>query len=218
MQAPDRTVTCSYVGSELNLPTRHALEGVFARALRPYVVGDVLEVGAGLGGTSHFLCDGRQRSWTSLEPDADLLRQLKASLAAHPLPSPARALRSTVSALPADERFDTILDIDVLEHIDDDLGELARSATHLRQAVTSSSWHRPIKRSTVPSTRRSGTSAATTRGRFLRPLRPCSNPSRRPLMPPVWPHRWPTVCCCEHPFPPAARSCSGIECSSSFRA
>ena len=133
MQAPDKMVPSSYVGSELEI-FQHATrwKAYFAGTLKPYVVGDVLEVGAGLGGTSHFLCDGRQRSWTSLEPDADLLRQLEASLAAHPLPSPVRALCSTVAALPADERFDTILYIDVLEHIDDDLGELVRSATHLR--------------------------------------------------------------------------------------
>ena len=34
--------------------------------------------------------------------------------------------------LPADHLFDTILYIDVLEHIEDDAAELARSASHLR--------------------------------------------------------------------------------------
>ena len=110
MQAQARAAAGAYVGSELEI-FQHATrwKAYFARALRPYVVGDVLEVGAGLGGTSRFLCDGRQRSWTSLEPDADLLGQLEASLAADPLRSPVRALCSTVAALSADERFDTIL-------------------------------------------------------------------------------------------------------------
>jgi hypothetical protein len=32
-------------------------------------VGDVVEVGAGLGSTTRYLCDGRQRLWLCLEPD-----------------------------------------------------------------------------------------------------------------------------------------------------
>jgi hypothetical protein len=38
----------------------------------------------------------------------------------------------TVDALAADERFDAILYIDVLEHIEDDVAELERSAARLR--------------------------------------------------------------------------------------
>ena len=50
-------------------------------------------------------------------------------------------------------------------------------------------------------------------------LRPCFNPSRPSTsMRSAWPHRWPTVCCFEHPCPPTARSSSGIECSSPCRA
>ena len=180
MQAPDKMMASSYVGSELEI-FQHATrwKAYSARTLRPYMVGDVLEVGAGLGGTSHFLCDGRQRSWTSLEPDADLLRQLEASLAAHPLPSPARALCSTVAALPADERFDTILYIDVLEHIDDDFSELARSATHLRPGghiIVLAPAHQALY---SPFDKAIGHFPATTRRRCLPPLRPCSNLSRR---------------------------------------
>jgi 2-polyprenyl-3-methyl-5-hydroxy-6-metoxy-1,4-benzoquinol methylase len=122
-----------YVGSELEI-FQHATrwKAYFARTLRPFIVGDVLEVGAGLGGTSRFLCDGRQRSWTCLEPDRALLGQLEASLNARPLPSSGRALCGTVATLPADEYFDTILYVDVLEHIEDDRSELLRSASRLR--------------------------------------------------------------------------------------
>lgn len=133
MEALDSMPASSYVGSELEI-FQHATrwKAYFARALRRYVTGNVLEVGAGLGGTSRFLCDGQQRSWTCLEPDSALLDQLHASFGADPLPSPVRVLCGTVGALPDHERFDTILYIDVLEHIDDDSGELARSAAHLR--------------------------------------------------------------------------------------
>jgi len=127
-------VTSSYVGSELEI-FQHATnwKAYYGRAIKPYVIGDVLEVGAGLGATSRFLCDGRQRSWTCLEPDPELLGQLHERLAAQPLPSPVRTMCGTVDALAADQRFDAILYIDVLEHIEDDVAELERSATRLRQ-------------------------------------------------------------------------------------
>ncbi len=130
-QALDSVVT-SYVGSELDI-FQHATnwKEYYGHTIKPYVVGDVLEVGAGLGATSRFLCDGRQRSWTCLEPDRDLLAQLHERFAARPLPSPVRTLCGTVDAIAANERFDAILYIDVLEHIEDDREELQRVAHHL---------------------------------------------------------------------------------------
>jgi hypothetical protein len=123
----------SYVGGELEL-FRHVTrwKTYYGRAIGRFIEGDVLEVGAGLGGTSRFLCDGRQRSWTCLEPDAALHAELTEGLKASPLQSPGRALLGTVSSLTRDERFDTILYIDVLEHIEDDRRELAESAAGLR--------------------------------------------------------------------------------------
>jgi SAM-dependent methyltransferase len=125
--------TYSYV-TELEI-FQHATQwkAYSARALRPFIAGDVLEVGAGMGATSRFLCDGHQRSWTCLEPDAGLHHQLDESLRARPLRSPGRALLGTVASLPAEERFDTILYVDVLEHIEDDRGELIDSAARLRK-------------------------------------------------------------------------------------
>lgn len=133
MSAPDKVVAGSYVGSELEI-FQHATnwKAYYARTVGPYVKGDVLEVGAGMGATSRFLCDGRQRSWTCLEPDRSLLRQLDERLAADRLPSPVRTVCGTVATLGAEERFDTILYIDVLEHIENDAAELAQSASHLR--------------------------------------------------------------------------------------
>jgi SAM-dependent methyltransferase len=125
--------TYSYVGRELEL-FQHAArwKAYYGRTIRPFIVGDVLEVGAGLGATSRVLCDGRQRLWTCLEPDPRLHGQLEASLSARPLASPGRAVLGTVASLPTAERFDTILYVDVLEHIEDDREELVRSAARLR--------------------------------------------------------------------------------------
>jgi len=123
----------SYVGSELEV-FQHARrwKAYYASGLRRFVAGDVLEVGAGLGATCRFLCDGRQRSWTCLEPDQRLYDVLAASLKTQPLAAPARAVLGTVASLPADEQFDSILYVDVLEHIQDDRAELVASAARLR--------------------------------------------------------------------------------------
>jgi SAM-dependent methyltransferase len=129
----DSVETYSYVGKELEL-FQHATRWkvYYAQRLRPFIAGDVLEVGAGLGATSRFLCNGDQRSWTCLEPDPSLHRQLESNLGVTPLASPGRALLGTVASLPGEDRFDTILYVDVLEHIEDDREELSGSAARLR--------------------------------------------------------------------------------------
>jgi SAM-dependent methyltransferase len=123
----------AYAGSELAL-FAHAdrWKSYFSAALAPYVLGDVLEVGAGMGGTTKRLCDGRQRSWTALEPDAELAAQLRAELRARPLPIEVAVITGALADLAPQSAFDTILYIDVLEHIERDADELERAAKHLR--------------------------------------------------------------------------------------
>ncbi len=124
----------SYAGSELDL-FQHAVnwKRYYAGHLRPYLAGDVLEVGAGIGGTSRFLCDEHQAAWTCLEPDPRLADTLRELLSAEPLPVPARVICGTIADLAPDETFDTIVFIDVLEHIENDRAELARCVQRLRQ-------------------------------------------------------------------------------------
>jgi SAM-dependent methyltransferase len=128
-------MTYSYAGNELEL-FQHARhwKNYYASRIRPFIVGDVLEVGAGLGATSGFLCDGSQRSWTSLEPDRRLFDQLEANFEREPLTVPFVPVLGTVAELPVEATFDTILYIDVLEHIEDDRAELSAGAAHLRSA------------------------------------------------------------------------------------
>jgi SAM-dependent methyltransferase len=127
-------MTFSYPGLELDL-FQHATnwKRYYARILRPYISGAVLEVGAGFGGTSRFLCDGRQESWTCLEPDTSLVARLRRNLADMPLPIPHAVAQGTLADdVVASRSFDTVLYVDVLEHIEDDYGELARAAGRLR--------------------------------------------------------------------------------------
>jgi len=118
-----------YAGNELDL-FRHATawKAYYASVLQPYVRGAVLEVGAGLGGTTRFLLNEKVTSYEAIEPDPGL-----SALLGEALRGDERVAVSTrtVADLPAGDRFDCITYIDVLEHIEDDRGELAAAAGHL---------------------------------------------------------------------------------------
>jgi SAM-dependent methyltransferase len=123
-----------YEGQELALFEKAVHWKAYFRAqIARYLLGDVLEVGAGFGATARVLCDGRQKSWTSLEPDAKLVERMKADLAVRPLPSPCEMIVGTLADVSPERRFDTIIYIDVLEHIGEDAAELRRATGFLRR-------------------------------------------------------------------------------------
>ena len=123
-----------YVGEELDVFALARNWKAYLRSLiGPHLIGDVLEVGAGIGSTTRVLCDARARSWTCLEPDAGLAARIERSIAATPLPVAGRVIVGTVSGLPAAPAYDAIVYIDVLEHIEDDRGELMRAYGLLRR-------------------------------------------------------------------------------------
>jgi SAM-dependent methyltransferase len=126
----------SYPGGELGL-FAHATnwKKYWSSRLLPYLQGDVLEVGAGIGANSQLLRSDRQRRWVCLEPDAQLLAQARSALATDPLLAKCEFVAGTVADLDLRERFDAILYIDVLEHIEDDAAELRRVTPHLKDAA-----------------------------------------------------------------------------------
>lgn len=120
----------SYVGTELELfGDAHHWKSYWSSKLHPFVRGDVLEVGAGIGLTTKAFATGKEQSWTCLEPDATMAREIetRTDLAVKPT-----IIVGTTNDLPATPSYDTIAYIDVLEHIEDDRGELARAAELLR--------------------------------------------------------------------------------------
>ncbi|MEZ0395821.1 MAG: class I SAM-dependent methyltransferase [Anaerolineales bacterium] len=122
----------SYIGGELDIFAEAVRwKAYFGRLLRPYLGERVLEVGAGLGATTAALCSGREREWWCLEPDPALLAHIEARLRTSRLPPCCRAVPGALQDVPASARFDTILYIDVLEHIEDDRAELERAAARL---------------------------------------------------------------------------------------
>jgi SAM-dependent methyltransferase len=123
----------TYIGKELDLFARATnWKSYLRRQVAPYLGRDVLEVGAGFGGTTQHLCRGEHDRWLCLEPDPILAGRLEASIASGELPDCCRVEVGTTHDRPDDERFDTMLYIDVLEHISDDAAEVARAAQLLR--------------------------------------------------------------------------------------
>jgi SAM-dependent methyltransferase len=118
-----------YMGSELEI-FAHAnhWKSYVQSQLRPYVVGDVLEVGAGIGGTTRALNDGTQRRWVCLEPDSAFAKRIRS----RPHLQNCEVLVGMLPDLDDQEKFDAILYIDVLEHIKEDVAELVLAAQHLK--------------------------------------------------------------------------------------
>jgi hypothetical protein len=85
-----------------------------------------------LGGTTAALWHGAIRSWTCLEPDAELAARISFTTRGI-VPESALSVRvGQLNVLPDGLFFDTIIYIDVLEHIEDDRMELKRAAGFLR--------------------------------------------------------------------------------------
>jgi SAM-dependent methyltransferase len=122
-----------YPGQELEL-FREARnwKAYFSSCLVPYLQGDILEVGAGIAGTTRVLCDGTQRSWVCLEPDRSMATAIEQLIARGELPACCRLVTGDVRTLSPTACFDAVLYIDVLEHIEDDAGELSLVCEHLK--------------------------------------------------------------------------------------
>lgn len=117
-----------YAGQELDLFARaERWKARLRREISPFLTPPVLEVGAGLGATTAALRPNVVGPWVCLEPDSSLAHRLAARTELR-----CDARRGDLAAVPADERFGTILYIDVLEHIADDRDEVARAFSHLQ--------------------------------------------------------------------------------------
>lgn len=123
----------NYVGHELDIFS-HAVnwKKYWSSEIRPYLLGDVLEVGAGLGVNTPFLKSAGISSWTCLEPDPELCERMRINFLGQPPFADCQQKTGTTEILGSDPRYDTILYIDVLEHIKDDRAELGRASNLLR--------------------------------------------------------------------------------------
>jgi SAM-dependent methyltransferase len=123
----------SYVGSELDIFSRASnWKAYYEQLIRSYIGREVLEVGAGIGATTLTLCRGNIARWVCLEPDPALASKISHLIESGQLPKCCQVQTGTLSDLRPSETFETILYIDVLEHIKDDQSEIKLAAEHLK--------------------------------------------------------------------------------------
>jgi hypothetical protein len=121
-----------YVGTELDVFANAINWKNYVRdMLRPYITGSVLEVGAGKGSFTSALSNLNCTQWLCLEPDPRLGNEIKQRCAAKELSHNVELVVGTVADLPQTQAFDTILYLDVIEHILDDAAEVRRATNRL---------------------------------------------------------------------------------------
>lgn len=123
-----------YVGSELDVFSDVTnWKKYWADLIAPYIGDEVLDVGAGIGATAINLSTKKYTRWVELEPDAKLAQRILQRQLDGVIQSEVEVKVGTSQDLSLVDQFDTILYIDVLEHIDDDSSELNNIAKHLKR-------------------------------------------------------------------------------------
>lgn len=123
-----------YIGNELELfGHAHQWKGYYRKHLAPFIQGNVLEVGAGIGETTAHLLNEKVENWLCLEPDASLAEKIAIKIKNKQLPTACKLLIGTTLDLAIDHKYDTIIYIDVIEHIEKDKEEIERASALLNK-------------------------------------------------------------------------------------
>jgi SAM-dependent methyltransferase len=122
-----------YIGNELAI-FKHATnwKSYYGRMIAPYLGSRVLEVGAGIGANTGLFCNPSHQYWMCLEPDPALAREIEAQVANGSLPPSCRVVAGTLETLSPEPTYDTVLYVDVLEHIENDGAEAQRALQFLK--------------------------------------------------------------------------------------
>lgn len=121
-----------YEGNELALfQNASNWKKYFSTTILPYIKGSVLEVGAGIGANTPYLLNEKVKSLTLLEPDPGFTEHLQKLKLQNRLPALCVIQNGTLQQIEGDIYYDTILYLDVLEHIKDDKKELALAFNRL---------------------------------------------------------------------------------------
>jgi SAM-dependent methyltransferase len=129
--AQHRTDQPRYFGKDLEAMSfaRNYHEWILA-GLRPWLAGQVAEVGAGVGSFSRLLLGCGIDSLAAYEPSQNMFPVLRDALQGYPQ---ATAVNGFFGHAGEHERFDSIVYVNVLEHVEDDDAELQRVHTALRR-------------------------------------------------------------------------------------
>lgn len=133
MPLSSNNTSFAYIGEELELfQLAVNWKRYLVSRMSPFLKGDVLEVGAGLGANVPYFHGDSITRWLSLEPDPRLCVYYRQRQAEGKIPSTCELVQGTLETLPTGETFHAILYIDVLEHIEDDIAEFERAYHRLR--------------------------------------------------------------------------------------
>ncbi len=123
-----------YQGEELELFSQ-ALnwKSYWSRKIAPLLGSHVLEVGAGIGANTAVLFNPRQQRWLCIEPDETLMTILTKRVKSDSSLARVEVRLGTLECIYTHEHFDTILYIDVLEHVNDDRSELEHASRFLQK-------------------------------------------------------------------------------------
>lgn len=121
-----------YTGNELTVFAKAKnWKNYWSKKISQYIGTKILDVGSGIGSTIYLLNKDNLEKIVSLEPDKNLCEILEKKRCLGELPENLVIKHGTIENIDQNERFDTVLYIDVLEHIENDCGELASAAEHL---------------------------------------------------------------------------------------
>ncbi|OMP31167.1 bifunctional 2-polyprenyl-6-hydroxyphenol methylase/3-demethylubiquinol 3-O-methyltransferase UbiG [Mangrovimonas sp. DI 80] len=124
----------NYIGNELELfALANNWKGYWMKKIQPFLGESVLEVGAGIGSNTRLFLDQNQgvTSWVCLEPDINLANKIPKEIPNHYLPK-LQIYADYLRCFKSQEKFDSILYIDVIEHVENDSSEIQLAKNFLK--------------------------------------------------------------------------------------
>lgn len=120
--------TTNYIGDELEVfKVAKNWKNYWSSKIRPRLGERVLEVGAGIG-TNTVLLVQNQTHWVALEPDSAQCEAISLLVDNRNV----EVIEGTLLNTPPEPLYDSVIYIDVLEHIDDDRSELENAMERLK--------------------------------------------------------------------------------------
>jgi hypothetical protein len=122
-----------YSGTELELFEKATnWKSYITSQFKQNISGRVLEVGTGIGAFIPWLMNPNVTQWTCLEPDIKFGELLRQKYSKEISEGKLEVKTGYLKDIPESEKYDTILYLDVLEHIEDDHREMELSFQRLK--------------------------------------------------------------------------------------
>jgi hypothetical protein len=120
-----------YIGTELEL-FQHATNWkyYYSSYIKPYLKNTVLEIGAGIAGTTSFMFNDNVEKWYCVEPDQNLGSIIADKISKKQLPLNCEYVGGVIDDVPV-VSSNAVIYIDVIEHIENDKLELQKAAAKL---------------------------------------------------------------------------------------